>query len=152
MMAESPKEIASLSSTAAGFRKVFSSSSASSLRRKAFPKARYRLPPMCYVGARRFAAPTLSRQGQNVQLLSDCHFQSRKDRYLPYQPHPTGSCRTLTGLPAHSSGCDLPSAIAAAKSHPPPSSPEMTDVRPMAFASNDRNPTPEKSSRRHTYI
>ena len=96
--AESPG-IASLSSTAAGFRKVFSSSSASSLRRKAFPKARYRLPPMCYVGARRFAAPTLSRQGQNVQLLSDCHFQSRKDRYLPSHPQSVRLLPRPTGLP-----------------------------------------------------
>ena len=107
---------------------------------------------MSYVGARRFAAPTLSPQGQNVLLLSDCHFQSRKDRYLPYQPPPAGSCRGLTSLPAHSSGCNLSSAIADAKSHPPPSSPGITDVRPMAIASNDRNPTPEKNSRRRTYM
>ena len=62
-------------------------------------------------------------------VLSDCLCQWRKDPHLPYQGCPSATCRALTGLPAHGSGCDLPSAIADDKPHPPPSSGENTDAR-----------------------
>ena len=167
LMAESPKRIASLSPIGRAFRKVFTSSSASSVRRKAFPESkvgfrfatackcrlrllptvgqddkRYRLSPKSYVGARRFAAPTISHQGQKALLLSDCLCQWRSYRYLPYQGCQSATCRALTGLPAHGSGCDLPSAIADAKSHPEPSSQRMTDVRPKPPVDSDPHHTP----------
>ena len=124
LMAESPKRIASLSPIGRAFRKVFTSSSASSVRRKAFPESkvgfrfatackcrlrllptvgqddkRYRLSPKSYVGARRFAAPTISHQGQKALLLSDCLCLWRKDPQIPSHPHPSATCRALTGLP-----------------------------------------------------
>ena len=51
--------------------------------------------------------------------------QSRKDRYLPLEPLCVRLLPRPTGLPAHGSRSNLPSAYADAKSLPPPSSPKM---------------------------
>ena len=58
----------------------------------------------------------------NVVILSVGLCQSRKDRYLPLQPSSVRLLPRPTGLPAHGSRSNLPSAYADVKSLPPPSS------------------------------
>ena len=72
-------------------------------------RARLCLP--CQPSSSRLSAPPYRRQTLQPQtrhpshqrwyvlLLSDCQCQWRKDPHLPYQPHPSATCRALRACP-----------------------------------------------------
>ena len=68
----------------------------------------------------RLAYPRINVVGFLILSVGLC--QSRKDPYLPLQPSCVRLLPRPTGLPAHGSRSNLPSAYADVKSLPPPSS------------------------------
>ena len=74
-------------------------------------------------------SPTLASRLVGQCFYSDAGASGGKTLISRLNLYPSATCRALTGLPAHGSGCDLPSAIADDKPHPPPSSGENTDAR-----------------------
>ena len=92
-----------------------------------------------------------SHQRWYVLLLSDSKCQWRKDPHLPYQPHPSATCRALRPCPLWHLWPVSASAYADAKTVPKHHRPRMTDVRPKAPADSDRYHTPGRNHRRDIY-
>lgn len=92
-----------------------------------------------------------SHQRWYVLLLSDCQCQWRKNPHLPYQPHPSATCRALRACPLWHLWPVSASAYADAKTVLKHHRPKMTDVRQKAHADSDRHHTPGRKHRRDIY-
>ena len=97
--AESPKEIASLSSEAAGLLKSFITSFVGSVSHKSLPQARYRLAPMLSI------LPAFSSPDLKAFPLYLRHYRSSGS--APSLPNLPRACRARLCLPCQPSSCRL---------------------------------------------